>query len=210
MADSPALASFTYKSEQPLERDRHAARGNLRGQAAEAHAVPFRAAADHHEILRDRLAADLPHAALKSEAGDVMAAAAVRAAADLDLQIGRRRDELRMLAQMIAEKLAEPARLRHGELARLGARAARHVGDRPGIGQPHARRRELPIQLGHGVGRHPAEHEVLLGRHANRAIGERRREIAEDAHLLAREIAERNRRVHEEIPALLLLAARWC
>ena len=39
-----------------------------------------------------------------------------------------------------------------------------------------------------------------------RAVAERRRQIAEDPHLLAREIAQRNRGGDEEIPALLLLA----
>ena len=42
---------------------------------------------------------------------------------------------------MIFEEPSEPARLRHGEAARLGARAARDVGDRAGFRQPEARRR---------------------------------------------------------------------
>ena len=44
--------------------------------------------------------------------------------------------------RVIAEQLAEPARLRHGEPARLGARAARDVGDRARARQAEAGRRE--------------------------------------------------------------------
>ena len=68
VADSPASRSLQIKVEQPLERLGHPARGNLGRQAAEADAVAFRTAADHDEVLRNRLAADLAHAALEAQA----------------------------------------------------------------------------------------------------------------------------------------------
>ena len=79
--------------------------------------------------------------------GDVMLAAAVRAAADLDARAVGRGDQIGTRAQVILEQPAEPARLRHRQPAGFGAGAARHVGDRARFGQPEAGRREPAIQL---------------------------------------------------------------
>jgi len=64
----------------------------------------------------------------------------------------------------------------------------------------------VPVQLGDGISRDPSEYEVLLGGDANGPVAERDREIAEDPHLLARKVAERNGGGHHEVAALLLLA----
>ena len=75
-----------------------------------------------------------------------MLAAAVRAAADLDVHSGERRDEVRALEQVIGEQAAEAARLRDRQLARFGARAARDVGERAGTGTRQAGRRETLVE----------------------------------------------------------------
>src|SRR5438552_10542818 len=61
--------------DQPLERLGHPPRGYLRGDAAELRALFARASADQHEVLRHRPGAELAHAALKTDAGDVVLAA---------------------------------------------------------------------------------------------------------------------------------------
>ena len=116
--------------DQPLDGLRDAARRNLRRDAAERGAVLERPAADHHEVLRHGARAEPPHAALEPDRRDVMLAAAVRAAADLDARAVGRGDEIGTRAQVIFEQPAEAARLRHRQPARLRARAAGDVGDR--------------------------------------------------------------------------------
>ncbi len=113
--------------DQPIDDIGDPARRHLGREAAELRALIVDAAADHHEILRHDAIAELADAALEAEARDVMLAAAVRAAAHLDLQIRRLRRHLRMRAKVRFERLAEPARLRHRQTARFRARAARHV-----------------------------------------------------------------------------------
>ena len=97
------------------------------------------AAADHDEVVRRGAAADLAQAALEADAGDVMLAASVRAAADLDVEAGDRLDEVGPLVEAVGEEPAEAARLRHRQLARLGARAAGDVGDGAGVRRGRAR-----------------------------------------------------------------------
>ena len=98
----------------------------------ERRAAIVRAAADHHEILRHGARAEPPHAALESDRRDVMLAAAVRAAADLDARAVGGRDQIRTRAQVILEQPAEPARLRDRQPA---------ASPRPGSSR---RRRSLP------------------------------------------------------------------
>ncbi len=151
------------------------ARRHLGREAAELRALIVDAAADHHEILRHHAIAQLADAALEADARDVMLAAAVRAAAHLDLQVRRLRRHLGMRAKVRFERLAEPARLRHRETARFGARAARHILDRARAREAQARRREVTIELRNVARLHPAEHEVLIHRHAERAVAVRLR-----------------------------------
>ena len=88
-----------------------------------------------------------PHAALEADRRDVVLAAAVRAAADLDARAAAAAIRSRPRAQVLVEQPAEPARLRDREPARLGARAARHVGDRARLGQAEPRGREPAVEL---------------------------------------------------------------
>ena len=139
----------------PRRRDRSAARPP-RGSAAPASSRRAGrtsrrsrrdAAADHHEVLRHGARSDLAQAALEADRRDVMLAAAVRAAADLDVAAAAAATRSGPLAQVIAEQAAEAARLRHRELARLGARAARHVGDRVGVARPRPAAASAAIEL---------------------------------------------------------------
>ena len=125
------------------------------------------AAADHHEVVRRRPAANLAQAALEADAGDVVLAAAVRAPADLDVEARHRRDEIGARVKPIPEQTAEAARLGHRELARLGSRAARDVCDRPRTAARQSGGVEAPIQRLDVATVHPAEDEVLIGGNAH-------------------------------------------
>ena len=70
-------------------------------------------------------------------------------------------------AQVRLEQRSEAARLRDREPARLGAGAARDVGDRAGAREPEPRRREPRVERLDVDVPNPAEHEVLLRRHAH-------------------------------------------
>ena len=80
-----------------------------------------------------------------------------------------------VLAQVLLDRLAEAARLRHGELARLGAGTAGHVGDRIGIRQPQAGGLQRSKERGHVVAAHPPEDHVLNGGDAHGAVAVRAR-----------------------------------
>ena len=82
------------EAHEPLERFAAAARRHLGRETREVGLTVRDAAADHHEVLRDGAAAELAHAALEADARDVVLAAAVRAAADLDVEVGRLLGEL--------------------------------------------------------------------------------------------------------------------
>src|SRR5688572_30920805 len=72
------------EADQPLEGFGDAAGRYLGGGARETGAVLRRAAADHDEVLGHRAATHAFYAPLESDRRDVVLAAAVRAAADLD------------------------------------------------------------------------------------------------------------------------------
>src|SRR5439155_19862929 len=98
--------------------------------------------------------------ALESDRGDVMLAAAVRTAADLDARAVGCRSEIGPRAQVILEQPSQTARLRDRQPARLRAGAARDVGDRFGAAQSETGGRQPAIQ-GTEVGRRdPPEHET--------------------------------------------------
>ncbi len=69
----------------------------------------MRAAADHHKILGHGARSQLPHAALETDGGDVVLAAAVGAPADLDARPVGSGDQIRPRAQMILEQPPKPA-----------------------------------------------------------------------------------------------------
>src|SRR4029079_1285620 len=105
-------------------------RGNLGGDTAETGAVGVHAAADHDEVLRHGALAEAADAALEADRGNGMLAAPVRAAADLDVARTGGIGDLGARAQVLAEQVAEAARLRHRDPAGLRARAAGDVGNR--------------------------------------------------------------------------------
>jgi hypothetical protein len=88
------------------------------------------ATADEDEVLRHRAAVQLPRASLQADRGEVVLAAAVRAARHVNGEGGRQRD----FPQPGALRLDEPreaARVRDGEAAGLGAGAAHDVARAP-------------------------------------------------------------------------------
>src|SRR6185369_207836 len=119
------------------------------------------AAAEEEEVLRDRAAADLPHASLEAQVGDVVLPAAVRAAAHLD------REFLGAVgtggAKVLGEERREAARARDREAAALRARAARDVGDRVSAVEREARRDETRMERGNVLLANPPQEEVLRG-----------------------------------------------
>ena len=164
----------------------------------------MRAAADQDEVLRHRARTEPPHAALEADRRDVVQAAAVRAAADLDARAVGRGNQLRPFAQVLLEQPAEAARLCHRQLAGLRPRTARDVGDRPRFGEPEPRRRKPAIELAHVTRADPAEEQVLIGRDADRAVAVGPRQLAEHPHLIAGEIAERHGGDRHHVAELLL------
>ena len=118
--------------------------------------------------------------------------------------------EIRTRAQVLFEQPAEAARLRDRQAAGFRAGAARDVGDGARLGEPEPRGGQAPIQLPDVAGVHPPEQQILIGRHADRAVAVGARQLAEHAHLLARQIAERHARHRHHEPELLLRRARSC
>lgn len=106
--------------------------------------------------------------------------------------------------QEAPEQISESARLRHGKLARLRARAARDVGDGPCVGQREARRCESAEQRFDILVANPAEEQILLLRHAHEPVAVDAREVAEDSHLLPGEVSERDCDRHRRVTLLLL------
>ena len=115
-----------------------------------------------------------------------------------------------MLAQVLLDRLAEAARLRHRELARLGAGAAGHVGDRIGVRQAEAGGLQRSKERGHVVAAHPPEHQVLNGGDAHGAVAVGARQIGEHAKLRAAEVAERHGDGRGDELLLLLRDGRSC
>ena len=107
-------------------------------------------------------------------------------------------------AEMVFEQTAQPARLRHREPARFGARAAGDVGNRAGVREPEARRGEARVQGAHVTGLHPSEHQVLIHRDADGAVAVGLREVPDHPHLRARHVAERHRGFDDRVAELLL------
>ena len=96
--------------------------------------------------MRHRAGADAADAALEPDRGHMVLAAAVGAAADLDVRGARGVDHVRTRAKMLLEQPAEPARLRDRDPARLGAGAAPDVRDRAHAGEAEAGGDERAIQ----------------------------------------------------------------
>ncbi len=128
----------------------------------------------------------------------------VGAAADLDPRAVGRGHEIRPRSPVQLEHTAKPPRLRHGKAARLGSGTAGHVGDGTRVSQPESGGGQTPIQGPQIARADPAQHQILLGRDPNRAVTVRARQIADHAHLRAREIPEGNRHGDDHEPEVLL------
>ena len=133
-----------------------------------------------------------------------MLAAAVRAAADLDDGAVGLRHQVGPIAQRVAEQAAQTARLRHRQTAAFGARAAVHVGHGGRVAEPEARRRQATVEFAHLANRHPAQHQILIDGDTHGAVAVRLRQVAEHAHLLAGEVAQRHGHGGGDVAELLL------
>ena len=109
-----------------------------------------------------------------------MAAATVRAAADLDLKVGRRGHEVGPRPEVVAQGPPQPPRLGDRDAAGLRSGTAGDVGDGPRIGQPEAARGQPAIEVGNVLGSHPAQKEILLGCHPCGAVSIGKREVRQD------------------------------
>ncbi len=97
--------------------------------------------------MRHRAVADLAAHAVEADVGDVMLAAGVEAARDLDLEILDRLVELEVAGLDAAPQLGgEAARRRDAELAGVGARAGGDVDQRRGAGKRQADGGEIAVE----------------------------------------------------------------
>ena len=141
---------------------------------------------------------------------DVMLAASVRAAADLD------RARHRPPRSDPAARADDP---RAAGPARATASPPGGMSRRPGSSP---RRRSCPLRPGPGRPRRAGGYSCRTslaftqrnrrswsGRHADRAVAVRARELAEHAHLLARQVAERDGRHRHHDTRTASADARW-
>src|SRR4029077_6719303 len=157
------LAVGLVLADPALDRVRHALGRQAQLQArAELDLAAFEHAADMGYVSRDRVLADFDRRAREADAGDVVLAAAVRAAADLDVQLASQLVGDVQRLDPLLHRLVQPHRAGDPELARVGSRARHDVVDLPRarVAQVHLRQR-LP-QVVHALLAHPAQDEVLL------------------------------------------------
>ena len=129
-----ALAVVTLggvQIEQPVHRLGRA----LRRHGTDRHAVVRRVAlersAENDLKVRDFVRADVAARPIEPDVADVVKPARIRAAAHADVNGLHHRIELKRAALETRAQLgAETARAGDAELARIGARTGRHVGDR--------------------------------------------------------------------------------
>ena len=137
------------------------------GQAVRAGVVaPL--AAEHDLEVRHLVAADVAADAVEAEVGDVVLAAGVEAAADLDVQAFDGGVELEALRrQPVAQLAGQAARGGDAELAGVGAGAGRDVDDRLRAGVAEADGVQVAVERRQVGLAHPAQHDVLLDRRAH-------------------------------------------
>src|SRR5205807_9717958 len=119
----------------------------------------------------DRVLADLDRRAVEADAADVVLAAAVRAAADLDMDLARQRVRDLHRLDALLHRLVEPHRAGDPELAGVRAGAGDDVVDLARAGGAESELRQRPPHLVGGLLAYPAEHEVLLHGRARVAAG---------------------------------------
>ena len=131
-------------------------------------------------------------------------AAAIGAAADLDVEAGDGGDEVGPLAQMIAEELAEAARLRDGSRHASAPGQLVTSASEPAPPRPSLTAASRRYSSGTSLGAHPAKEQVLVRRDPHRAVAVGEREVRDHAKLGAGEIAEGDGDGDERVAVLLL------
>ena len=122
-----------------------------------------------------------------------MLAAAVRAAADLDVRAVGRGNQIGPRAQVFLEQAPQAARLRDRQPARLGAGTAGDIGHVRRLGQPEAGRAKPPIEIVQVADRDPAEHQILIDGDADRAVACRPRDSSASTRICSLvRVAERH------------------
>src|SRR3954451_5221714 len=180
-----------------LDRLRHA----LRGQAhleprAHDHLAALEVAAEVAHVRRQVAVADLHRGAVEADVRDVMLAAAVRAAAVLDVDPPRERVLDVHLEQLVVDRLVQAHRRRDAELAAVGAGTRDVVGDLVHAGVAEVELLEALPDVVERLVAHPAQHEVLVHRRARPAAAELAHDLGEAAELLGRQVAAEDLDLH--------------
>ena len=162
-------------------------RRDLRGLLAELHLGVGEVAAEQHLVARRGAPVRPPLEPEEPDVADVVLAAAVRAARDVDAHAGNLGEAL--FFEPVADRRGKPTRLRDREVAGVGARAADDVACELGAGLRHA-------DVGQPVVERPqvglvqvAQREVLAVRHADVEI-EVALDVGEPAELLGGDVAD--------------------
>src|SRR2546428_156733 len=137
--------------------------------------LPLDAAAEEHLVGRARAAVHVAGGPVETDAGDVVLAAGVRAAADLDAQVGGRLDQVPAAvagrsAQGALHRKRQLARAGDGDLAGLGPGARRRIGQSPRLALSQADDLERPVHRRELFALHPAQEDVLVLRRAYGAV----------------------------------------
>ena len=135
-----ALVALGLVVAQPaLDGVGHALGGQARLQPrAHHHLAAVVVAADVRDVRRHGLVADLDRRAVEADVRDVVLAAAVGAAAVLDVDLARERVLDVHLLELLVDRLVQAHRAGDAELAAVGAGAAHVVGDLVGAGVAEA------------------------------------------------------------------------
>src|SRR5262249_33349284 len=139
---------------------------------AEDHLTALVVAADVRDVGGHLAVADFQRGAVEADVGDVVLAAAVGAAAHLDVDaLGQGVGDLHRVDPLL-DRAVEAHRAGDPEFAAVGAGAADHVGDLARAGLAEAEVDEALPDVVEGLVANPAQDEVLLHGAARVAAGE--------------------------------------
>src|SRR5262245_15850343 len=156
---------------------------------AEGHVIVLPLPAGVGDVGGDRVIAHLDGGAVEANRADVMLAAAVRAAAHLDLDLLRERVRDLHLLDSLVDGAIEPHRAGDAELAAVGARAADDVLDRERAGLAEPELLEAGPDVVDRLLADPTQHQVLLDGGAGIAAAELAHDGRQPAELLRGEVA---------------------
>ena len=164
------LALVLVELQPPLDGLRHALGGQARLQPGGVDDLAALVVAAHvRDVGRDGLVADLDRGSVEADVGDVVLAAAVRAARVLDVDpLGQRVRDVQLL-ELGVDGAVQPHRAGDAQLAAVGAGAGDGVQDLAGAVLAEAQLGQLLPHLVDRLVAHPAQHEVLLDRGAGPA-----------------------------------------